>query len=226
MFTYDAASLAALALRQQIIRWHVWITPRDLTTGELVAASGFWTGESAYAFNVIDGQTGATVARTYSGSGKISDIDQIVLEAGIGIRTVQVRLNMIDTAINNFVRGYQLRKAPAEIHLGLLDIETRNPVAAFRPRFVGEVNKATLSTGAIFGLGGGCTLELVSDTRHLSKISGDKRSDENQQKRAPGDRFFKDAEIMGSRELFWGLDKGKANNQSANRTISSRGRFS
>lgn len=226
MRTISAPIIAALALRQLIIRWFVSITPRDIVTGDLLSPTNFWTGESAVSLNVIDGQSGATVARTYSGGGKISNMDQIVLEIGLGVRTVQVTLNMVDTEVNNFVRGTQLRKAQVEIHFGLFDVETRNPVAAFPPLFVGMVNKATLSTGAIFHLGGGCTLEVASDTRRLSKISGEKRSDESQQKRAAGDRFFKDAEVMPGLELFWGLDKGKAGNVSPNRTISTRGRFS
>lgn len=229
MRDYDSDTLTALAKRQLIIRHFIWITPRDLVTGGLVDPVGFWTGESSIELDVIDGQTGEAATRTYTGGGKFACdadgtpmLDQIVMEIGLAVRTANVSLNMIDAAVTDLVRGYQLRKAPVEWHFGLFDIETRVIVAPPHPLMVGMINRALITTPSRGG-SGGVGLEIVSDTRKLTKISGDKRSDESQQKRQAGDRFFQDAEIMGKRELFWGQQKASVSPGGVQGVLTGRG---
>lgn len=206
MRSIDPGTLTALSRGSIILRHFLWITPRDLTTGAQASPVGLWNDVGARVVNAIDGTTGATVARTYQGSGKIAGVDQLVMEVGIAVRTCGVTLNILDPAVEQLVRGFELRKAPVEWHFGLMDTESRNLVAAIIPLFVGFINTSRIMTPNENGEAGS-SLELVSETRRLTKRSGDKRSDESQRRRSPSDDFFRYAEAMRSREVFWGMRK-------------------
>ncbi len=205
MRSFDSDTLTALAQGNLIIRHFIWITPRDFDTGDQITPVGYWNDYGAIAVTAYDGNSGAPVSRTYAGSGKIADLDQIVHEVGIAVRSTSVSLNILDASVENLVRGYNLRKAPFEWHFGLLNVSDRNIVAALYPLFVGFVNTVKIATPGIGGQGG-VVIEAASDTRRLTIKSGNKRSDENQRLRSD-DRSFKFAEAMRSRELFWGTKK-------------------
>jgi hypothetical protein len=209
MRSIDSTTLAALAKGSLIIRHFIWITPRDLDTGDQVTPVGFWNDVGSITCDTIDGNDGTTVSRTYNGSGKIAAIDQLVLEIGIAVRTAQVVLNIIDPDVEDLVRGYQLRKAPIEWHFGIFDVDTHDVVASLYPLLVGFINTSTISTPSEGGQGG-VTIEMVSDTRRLTKVSGDKRSDESQKRRSSTDNIFQYVEAMASRQVFWGQAKSSA----------------
>ena len=163
------------------------------------------------------------MSRSYSGSGKAIKFEPIVLATGIGVRTTSVELNMIDAAINNLVRGYNLRKAPAERHIGLFDPSSRLVVSQLYPVFVGFVNGAPITTPAV-GAGGSVKLQLVSHSRELTRVSTEKCSDASQQKRVSGDRLFQYTGIAGAMTLYWGESKGTATTTAQAVTASQTGR--
>lgn len=213
MRSIDSPTVTALSQGQLIIRHFLWITPRDLVTGAQLTPVGFWNDIDFKTLNVIDGISGASVSRTYAGSGKIADLDQLVHEIGIAVRTATITLNVLDATVETLVRGTQLRKAPVEWHIGLLNVSDRNPVSTPYPLLVGFVNSVKIGTPGE-NAQGGVLLELVSDTRRLTIKSGLKRSDENQRLRSD-DRAFKYAEAMRVRQLFWGTAKAAGGTSAA-----------
>ena len=53
------------------------------------------------------------------------------------------------------------------------------------------------------------TIYVVSHTRELTRQSAELRSDESQQRRVAGDRFYKDVDVIFKRMLFWGQESAQ-----------------
>lgn len=215
----DAATIAALALRQLKFRNLIWITPFHLTTGAPLTPVGYWADNYDASITLIDGVTGASVARTYSGAGEAVTFERIVLTASIEVRMTAVDLNMLNTSVNNLVRGTNLQKAPVEIHRVLFNVETKAAAGVPRARFVGFVGRVQVITPPSGGVGS-ARLSMVSHSRELTRGNPAKRSDAAQQKRSAGDRFRQYAGPMAQRMLFWGTGNAVA----THRIVDRRGR--
>lgn len=202
MRNVDAAVLAALQKGAIVKRVFVWITAYDLITNAPVS-TGYWNDVGNVGATVIDADTLTSTVRTYSGSKKLTSIDTIPLTDDLSVRNVKVTLNILDDAVNNFVRGNNLRNARIQIHRGIFDPANFALVAPAELDFVGFVDGAPINTPAIGGEAN-CELACVSHTRELTRTSADTRSDESQKARHGGDRFYKYASVMGQRQIFWG----------------------
>lgn len=198
----DSGTLTALQSGTIVKRQFVWITAHDLITNDPVS-TGFWDDVGNVTATVIDADTQTSTTHDYSGSDKLVAIDAIPLTDDLTIRQVNVRLNILDTAVNNFVRGYNLRNAGIQIHTGIFNPVTFALVAAAKLEFVGFVDGAPITTPAIGGEAY-CELQCTSATLELTRTSSDTRSDESQKARHAGDRFYKYAAVMGQRQIFWG----------------------
>lgn len=198
---------AARAERVVIPRSLVYIWAKNRDTGA-EEEMGFWNGVGNYDFQVYDGLTGSTETRTFTGCGSLLSVDNIQLAMDLSVRTVNVGLSQIDENVAQAIRGYDARNARIEIYCGLLNIENQQElVAPARARFVGFVDQAVIATPAEGGTGS-ITLSCVSCTRELTRVNSDVRSDESQQRRYAGDRFFKDVGVTGQIEVFWGQARG------------------
>lgn len=223
MRTVNASVLAALAQRQLIARDFIWITARNFGTG-LYESVGFWSDIGAVSALVMAAATLTPVARDYTGSGTMIQIDDVPLTSDLTVRTIGASLNGINTAVNNYVRGYDLKGAPVEIHRGLFDPVNRNLVGVAELRFVGFVDEVVFVTPPEGG-SGSINVKIVSHTRELTRASGEKRSDESQQRRAAGDRFYKDTGTVGEWEIFWGQASGKVPSGGPISSVVARGRW-
>ena len=166
----------------------------------------FWNDLGPITANRVDGESGSTIADTFAGSGTLIRRSPIVLAADLSVRTVTVTLNQTDAAIDAYVRGYDLKNAYAEIHIGIFSPATHALIGDLVPQFSGFVDGCRIETPARGG-SGSVELRLVSHTRELTRVSTAVRSHEDQLTRNPSDNFFQYAGIMGSVELFWGMQR-------------------
>ena len=81
-------------------------------------------------------------------------------------------------------------------------------VAAARCRFIGTVDRCVITDPAAGGQGS-IDLTLASHTRELTRINTDVASDESQQIRSAGDRFYQYVGVVAAWRLFWGQERGK-----------------
>lgn len=204
MFSLDSAEITAL--QQPVIdsRNFVWITAKDRDTG-LPQSFGFWSDGGPFTCNVRDALTNSTVSRTFAGGGLVS-VGSIPRATGIAVRRVEVDLSAIDATAETAFRTYSIRQAPIQIYRGLFTPGTFNLVASAKPVFVGFVDEAPVITPAEGGAAK-VTLRCVSHTVELTRKNPDVRSHESQQRRAPGDDFYKDVATVGEWEVPWGENR-------------------
>lgn len=203
----NTAVVTHLQSRKGVIpRDFVWITAKDRNTGT-PESTGFWNGDDTVTLDVISGLSGLPETRTYIGWGDLGKVDSIPLVSDLTIRTINISVSHLSAAVQQMIRGYDVRLAPVEVHRGFFDLDTRNIIAAPRPRFLGYVNGAGIETPPVGGEGA-ARLAVVSHTRALTKTNSAKRSDETQKRRS-GDRFRRYSDVAGQWTFFWGEKKGK-----------------
>jgi len=214
MRSVDAAILAAIQENQVAALDLVWVTAKDRDTGVPVSL-GVWTGPDNRVINVVDALTGSTEARTFYGAGALVEISAIPLTSDISIRSVDVKLSQIATAVQVLVRDYDPAHAPVQIYRSYLSTDTMQPVAAAEARFVGYVDGSPIETPAE-GQEGSCILRCVSTTRELTRTSSEVRSYDSQLQRSATDDFYRDTATVGEWDITWGTRRAKVggNNKS------------
>jgi hypothetical protein len=202
---FSTAEIDAYAARAILVRALVWVQPRDFETGDLVEF-GFSTVTGDNALEVYDGLTQQIVQRNFTSRGAVLTIDNITQVADLTIRQAAVSLSQLNADVADALRGYDMRGAPIQIYRALFDMaDPRAMVAPARCRFVGFVNTAPVTTPASGG-SASLVLNCVSFTRQLTNTNTALRSDDNQQLRAPGDRFFQWVAATGQVPIAWGTN--------------------
>lgn len=210
----SAQNLAALSSRRAIKPvYFVWIEAKNRSTGGLETV-GFWSGWDTVNETVIDPDTRAPVTRVYHAGGSVIQWPAIPLETGLVVRNIRFRLSQINAAVQMAIRGYDVKHAPVQYHVGFLDLDTELMVAPADSIFVGQVNGAPITTPAAGGEGG-VELVCVSETRQLTRTNPIKRSDEMQKRRIVGgvpDRIRKYSDVAGGwlQNIHWGEAKATA----------------
>jgi hypothetical protein len=197
MRTLDSSISTALAQRRLEARQLFSIVTVDSD------AAYFWDDLGSLTCNVIDGISGSSVSRTFTGSGTCIVCDDIPLVNDLSVRSVQITLNQTSDAIDTYVRSYNLKRAAVEVHRAIFDPDTHSVVAAPFPRFVGFVDGCKIDTPAAGGTGA-VVLRCVSHTRELTRRGTAKRSDAACQARHSGDTFYQYTTVAGGWQLFWG----------------------
>lgn len=184
-----------------------WIIAKDGSNNPVTA--GYWNDRNQITVDLVSGQDGNTVTRTYNGTGKLIVADDIPLTSDLSIRTVNVTLSQLNAAIDTLVRGYNLRLAKVEIHRLLFNPDTRAvSTEVQQPRLTGFVDGVTITTPKV-GTAGSINLKVISHTQELTRNSSDKRSDSAQHRRLSTDDFYKYAGQMPDRVIFWGQEHGQ-----------------
>ncbi|QBR38364.1 hypothetical protein ETW23_03910 [Leisingera sp. NJS201] len=193
---YDSGTAAALAARDGLVAGRlVWITARKRSTG-LLETIGIWSGEDDLTLEV-GGQP-----RPYTGAGALMRSDPITAGTGLAVRTYQIGLAAVAPEVEALVKGYETRLAPLEIHRALFNPATRALAGPPHRVFSGFINGIDFPTAEPGGTAS-CTLELISETRALTRTLASKKSDESQQRRG-GDRFRRYGNISGVVPVYWG----------------------
>jgi hypothetical protein len=204
----DAATEAHLRARKGVAPVNlVWVEARNRQSGA-IETLGLSNLDDTVTLTVIDGRTRLPVTRTYHGVGGNLRVDPIPQTTDLNIRTIRVGLSQISQAVQQLVRGYETRRAPIEVHRGLLDPATSLMIAPPVPRFVGWINGNPIETPAANGEGG-VQVSCVSYARKLTFTNPLKKSDE-QQRRRQGDRIRRYTDVAGGwlANISWG-EEGK-----------------
>ncbi len=204
MRTIDGSTSAALTAARAS-----GIVTRDLLTifarnrsDNSITAFPFWVDLDTVTISVISGQDGTTVSRDFVGDGSILSIGDVPNVSDLTIRRVPVVLSQLHATVQSMFRTYTIHVAAAEIHRALFDTATRSLVATPYCHFVGRVNTSPLNTPAV-SAEGGLAIEIVSDTRELTRTNPARRSDQTQQRRS-GDRMLRYATLTQNITLQWG----------------------
>lgn len=196
MRIFDNAVAALLAARGGLVPHRlVWIGARSKSTGE-TEAMGVCSAEDDMSIQ-IDGAT-----RTYVGAGTLLQAEAITSGPGLDVRSHQIQMAAIAPEVENLVKGYDTRFAPVEIHRVFLHPQTRRVVGAPHRVFRGLINTIDFPRAEVGGTPG-CTIELVSETRSLTRTLPLKKSHESCVA-GGGDNFRQYGDISGSVAIYWG----------------------
>lgn len=196
---------AARSARVVEDRDFLWLVGRRRDTGTLESA-GFWSDVGTINAPVVDGITGVTVIRTFTGAVSLIDISDIAMVNDTMYRTVEVKMTQLHPAVEQAVRLYDARQAEIQIWRGTYDPETMILLEPAAIRFVGRVDEQPITTGAE-GEESTLILRCRNHAQELDRSSTEKRSDESQKLRNPDDRFFQYANAMAAKKQFWGQKK-------------------
>jgi hypothetical protein len=200
--TLDSAITGLLAARGGLVVKHaVWISARNRSTGA-AETLGVWSGD--YDLSV----TISGAPRTYAPAGAALVVPPIAAAPGLAVRAIRLGLVSIDPAVEAIVRDYDTRFAPVEIHRAVINPATRQIAAAPYRVFRGVINALEFPRPEPGGLAE-VSLELVSETRALTRVLPTKKSDDSQGRRGT-DRIRKYGDISGSVPVYWGEMKAEA----------------
>ncbi len=215
MRNLSAENYAALQARQLVARDFLWLVARDRSTGANFSY-GFWSDVGDVSAPMLNPNTGLAETRNFEGSGTLIQISDIPLVANLTVQTITVSVNQIDPAVENIVRGYDLKQARVEVYRGLFSPVSRQLVAPAINRFIGFVDEIEIKTPKE-GEEGSVTLTCASHSHEFTRYNPSTRSHEDQKKRDPDDDFFVDASTVGEWEHFWGQKRGKVTSAAAQR---------
>ena len=205
----DTTSAAYLAARSGVASRHmIHVLARNRETGAQEAL-GLWQGDDHLTLAIGD------VNRTYYGAGGLIGVEPIRAGIGLEVRMLQVALSPLTPEVAQLLRGYDTRLAPAEVHRGLLSLETGQLIAEPIRVFRGWVDEVKLKTGEVGGTGavgdtGEATVTLASAARGLTRALTLTRSDAEMRRRNAGDRFRDYADIAGEVGVWWGEKRERA----------------
>ncbi|HEV8037098.1 hypothetical protein [Yoonia sp.] len=199
----DPTSAEYLSARTGVASRHmVHVIARNPTTGA-AEALGLWQGDDHLTI-AINGTN-----RTYYGAGGLIGVEPIRADIGLEVRMLQVALSPLTPEVAQLLRGYDARLAPAEVHRGLLSLETGQLITAPIRVFRGWVDEVKIRTGEVGGTGE-ATVTLASAARGLTRAPTLTRSDAEMRRRNAGVRFRDYADVAGEVGVWWGEKRERA----------------
>jgi len=199
----DPTSTAYLSTHTGVASRHmVHVIGRNRQTGAQEAL-GLWQGDDHLTI-AIDG-----VNRTYYGAGALIGVEPIRAGIGLEVRMLQATLSPLTPEVALLLRGYDTRLAPAEVHRGLLSLQTGQLIAEPIRVFRGWVDEVKIRTGEVGGTSE-ATVTLASAARGLTRALTLTRSDTEMRRRNAGDRFRDYADIAGEVGVWWGEKRERA----------------
>lgn len=180
----------------------VRIAARDRETGA-IQSTGFWTGKDHQDF------TAEGVTQTYFGAGTLLDLDHLVVEKGLNVRTQRLVFSKVAPEVQLALRGYETREADTRIYIAYFNPLTREmidaPVRRFKGKTVGlKIKRAKRAPGKKTAGPATAELSVLSNAVELTKTLAVKKSEAALQGRAPGDGFRRYTDISGTVEVAWG----------------------
>lgn len=199
----DTASAEYLSAHTGVASRHmVHVIGRNRDT-DAQEALGLWQGDDHLTIAI------GGVNRTYYGAGGLIGVEPIRAGIGLEVRMLQATLSPLTPEVALLLRGYDTRLAPAEVHRGLLSLETGQLIAEPIRVFRGWVDALKIRTGEVGGTGE-ATVTLASAARGLTRALTLTRSDTEMRRRNTGDRFRDYADIAGEVGVWWGEKRERA----------------
>lgn len=189
------------ANRDNIVpRWLLWVSAKNRSTGA-IETTGLWNGHDDQDFT-IDGEV-----RTYFCAGGLINIGAITYQTGTRIEKQSATVGPITPEVEQLLRTYEPKHAPAELHLALFHHDTHALIGigrAFKGWIDGApISESELSDGTSATV---CQLTLASSSRQGTRTLPLKKSDSAMQERS-GDRGFRYADTSGSVPVWWGKER-------------------
>lgn len=177
----------------------LWVEARNRGSGATETV-GLHTGAEPREFDPE-----GTGDRLYYGAGALIDVAPMEFVPGLLVQRQRLSLGGLTTEVEQLVRGYDVRQAPATIHVARLN-PLSGAVLGFDRAFKGFVDGVSISEPE---QGGNATLDvtLVSEMRALTETQPDKVSDEAHQRAETNDRWLRYADTSGTVSVFWGQRK-------------------
>ncbi len=174
----------------------LWITAKDRVTGA-PATIGLWDGDDHDVFTI------QSQNRTYFGAGNLIRFPDLTASIGVRIRTLSVVLSALTPEVQQAVKAYDARHAPAEIHLAEFSPETNNLIDAPDRVVKGWIDKINWGRPGARGEST-CTLTIVSAARALTRTLPHKYSDAAQRLVDPADAFNRYTAVSTVSDVWWG----------------------
>lgn len=186
-----------LAKRQGVIaRNLLWIEAKNRTSG-VVEPLGIWNGVDHHEFT-IDGEL-----RTYYGAGGFIGFGKLTQSVGLYVRKLTATLSPLSEEALTVLREYEPKFAPVEVHVAVFEPDT-NALLDIVPMFSGWIDTAPIKTPKVGEGGATATLNMIGQTRILTKTVASKRSHETQRLRSASDTFFANVAVTGTVQTAWG----------------------
>ncbi|CZT36247.1 hypothetical protein [Rhizobium sp. 9140] len=198
------AALANARERGIVPRKLVSITGRSHTTGAIVAPVSFWSESDEENITVTSGLTGETATRLFFGGINLV-VGTIPRVANLTIQTVTVTASQIAPAVQEAVRGINLRQAKVEIWDALLDPTSRLLVSPPALVWLGEVDGTPIETPGV-GENGSVKINTISDAISMLTRKNSAKSSAEEQKRRQGDEWNKYAGAVKNWKPNWGQE--------------------
>jgi len=139
----------------------------------------------------------------YQGVGQLGSIDSLSDTGEVGDTGLSLTLSGLDAALVASVIDDDAVGCAGRVYLGVLDEHQRLLDANVIPLFAGTAKRTPVRQGENPQI----TVELVSDSIAHNQRAGDRYTDNCQQRRHPGDRFFRYSEVMADKPFYWGSKK-------------------
>lgn len=180
------------------------IQARDRDTGDTTWGN-FWNGTETRTFEVIGAQDGETAEYEFLAAGSLVSIDDFtnVCEQTLTDHNLKVTGNLISSKLENIVRGYDLFGQLFEYYVALFDLTTNTIVAPARPKFLGYIDQAPITTAAD-GDTSDITITVRDHASDMSRTSLLMRSHESEILRLSTDTFLTDEASIDDWEIYWG----------------------
>ncbi|MEH6775024.1 MAG: hypothetical protein V7668_13945 [Cereibacter changlensis] len=197
MRVYDAPFLAALSAGLTPV-YFLHVVPRDLDTAEQVPF-GLWSGDEDITINVETPESGVS-SRSYAGGCGLA-LDGLQYVGDLTDNPVTVSLSQIDAAVQELLRGLDVRLAYCEIHATSWDGSEFASVPQLL--WVGIVDDVQIATPALNAAGGVSLIIRSEIMMQLTATNPAKSSDAHQRRRLIDDRFCEYASTVTSRKVQW-----------------------
>lgn len=199
----DPTSAEYLSARTGVASRHmVHVIARNRETG-LPEALGLWQGDDHLTIAIGE------INRTYYGAGGLIGVEPIRAGIGLEVRMLQLALSPLTPEVAQLIRGYDARLAPAEVHRGLLSLESGQLIAEPIRVFRGWVDEVKIRTGEV-GSTGEAMVTLASAARELTRALTLTRSDAEMRRRNPSDPFRSYTDVAGEVGVWWGEKRERA----------------
>ena len=177
----------------------VWIGATSYEEGAAVEHRGFWTGDDHEVFMMPNGQE-----RTYYAAQAGLQLDPIRYTSGNVIQTTRVSLGPLRSYVEDYVRGFNLRGARAEIHVFSRRVGTL--AWTIERAFLGMVDSVEHVDSDIDERGNSLitlSLGLVSRARLGTRTLALKKSDASQRRVNTLDRGRRYGDVSGDIQVTW-----------------------
>lgn len=193
--------LSSLAQRNGVkARVLLWVKAHERDAERTPVSIGFWNGIQPRVF-FVDGSN-----KTFYGAGNVLGFDKMKQQSGLYIKKFGFRLSHLTEEVQTLLRQYDAQGAEVIVHLVFFSVETDNQIGTPVRVFKGWIDKAPITTPPKNNSGGSVKIEAVGNSRILTRVNAQRKSDKSQRLRNAADAFYQYVTVTGTVRTPWGED--------------------